>query len=158
MAVTTQKLGISIASIASKTSLIIPVFAALLLQENTDFSYINGIGIITGIIAIYFTFKKKKKLAYPITIAIILFIGAGILDMSLNYLQENHLNNKNDFSKFIIAIFFTAFLAGLLKIIYSRRKISLKNLVAGIILGIPNYFSIYFSLSMLRGSFVISGL
>lgn len=150
MASTTQKLGISIASMASKMSLIIPVFAALLLQENTDFSFVNGLGILLAIIAVYFTFKKEAQLEEPITIAIILFFGAGILDMSLNYIQEYYLKDEDDFSQFIILVFFVAFLAGLLKIIYSKQKIQLKNIMAGIALGIPNYLSIYFVLDALN--------
>ena len=150
MAITTQKLGISIASMASKMSLIIPVFAALLLQENTDFSFVNGLGILLALIAVYLTFKKEEQLAQPITIAIILFFGAGILDMSLNYIQENYLKNEDDIGQFIIIVFFVAFLAGLLKIIYSQQKIQLKNIMAGIALGIPNYLSIYFVLEALN--------
>ncbi len=150
MAITTQKLGISIASMASKMSLIIPVFTALLLQENTDFSFANGLGILLALIAVYLTFKKEQQLAQPITIAIILFFGAGILDMSLNYIQENYLKNEDDFSQFIIIVFFVAFLAGLLKIIYAQQKIQLKNIMAGITLGIPNYLSIYFVLEALN--------
>ncbi|MEE2699974.1 MAG: DMT family transporter [Bacteroidota bacterium] len=150
MADTTQKLGISIASMASKISLVIPVFAALLLQENTNFSWINGFGILFALIAVYFTFKKEEKLKHPITIAIILFLGAGILDMSLNYIQEVYLQTQSDFSKFIIVIFFIAFSVGLVKIIFDSRKIELKNVIAGILLGIPNYFSIYFVLGALE--------
>lgn len=149
MAITTQKLGISIASMASKMSLIIPVFAALLLQENTDFSFVNGLGILLALIAVYFTFKKEEKLEEPITIAIILFFGAGILDMGLNYIQEDYLKDEDDFSQFIILVFFVAFFAGFLKIIYSKQKIQLKNIMAGIALGIPNYLSIYFVLQAL---------
>lgn len=150
MAITTQKLGISIASMASKMSLIIPFLAALYLQENTDFSFINGVGILIALIAIYFTFKKNTKLSHPITIAIILFFGAGILDTSLNYIEENFLVYKQDYSQFIMTVFFIAFLVGLIKIIYSRKKILIKSIIAGIILGIPNYFSIYFALDALN--------
>ena len=49
----------------------------------------------------------------------------------------------------MITVFFVAFLAGLLKIIYSQQKIQLKNIMAGISLGIPNYLSIYFVLEAL---------
>ena len=150
MAITTQKLGISIASMASKMSLIIPFSAALYLEENADFSLINGVGILIALIAIYLTFKKNTKLSHPITIAIILFFGAGILDTSLNYIEENFLVYKQDHSQFIMIVFFVAFLAGLIKIIYSRKKIRVKNIIAGIILGIPNYFSIYFALDALN--------
>lgn len=149
MAKTTQRLGISIASMASKISLIIPVIGALLLQEN-NISYTNGLGILIAIIAIYLAFKKKHNSNQSIYIAIILFFGTGILDMCLDYIQHNLLENNNQSSQFIIVVFFIAFIAGLIKIILSKEKIKSRNIIAGIFLGIPNYLSIYYVLISLE--------
>ena len=149
MAKTTQKLGISIASMASKISLIIPVIGALLLQEN-NISYTNGLGILIAIIAIYLAFKKKHNSNQSIYIAIILFFGTGILDMFLDYIQHNLLENNNQSSQFIIVVFFIAFIVGLIKIILSKEIIKSRNIIAGIFLGIPNYLSIYYVLISLE--------
>ena len=149
MAKTTQRLGISIASMASKISLIIPVIGAILLQEN-NISYTNGLGILMAIIAIYLAFKKKHNSNQSIYIAIILFFGTGILDMCLDYIQHNLLENNNQSSQFIIVVFFIAFIAGLIKIILSKEKIKSRNIIAGIFLGIPNYLSIYYVLISLE--------
>tara|TARA_B100001540_G_C15764323_1_gene623204 strand:- start:275 stop:1114 length:840 start_codon:yes stop_codon:yes gene_type:complete len=149
MAKTTQRLGISIASMASKISLIIPVIGAILLQEN-NISYTNGLGILIAIIAIYLAFKKKHNSNQSIYIAIILFFGTGILDMCLDYIQHNLLENNNQSSQFIIVVFFIAFIAGLIKIILSKEKIKSRNIIAGIFLGIPNYLSIYYVLISLE--------
>ena len=149
MAKTTQRLGISIASMASKISLIIPVIGAILLQEN-NISYTNGLGILIAIIAIYLAFKKKHNSNQSIYIAIILFFGTGILDMFLDYIQHNLLENNNQSSQFIIVVFFIAFIAGLIKIILSKEKIKSRNIIAGIFLGIPNYLSIYYVLISLE--------
>ena len=149
MAITTQRLGISIASLSSKISLIIPVLTSLLIYENTKFYFINGLGILLAMISVYFTLKKDVKLSYPITIAIILFFGAGILDTSLNFIQYNFFKSNSDNFNFIVIVFFSAFIAGFLKIIFGNHKIQLKNIYSGIILGIPNYLSIYFVLEAL---------
>ena len=149
MAKTTQRLGISIASMASKISLIIPVIGAILLQEN-NISYTNGLGILIAIIAIYLAFKKKHNSNQSIYIAIILFFGTGILDIFLDYIQHNLLENNNQSSQFIIVVFFIAFIAGLIKIILSKEKIKSRNIIAGIFLGIPNYLSIYYVLISLE--------
>lgn len=157
MAQTTQKLGISVASIASKMSLVIPVIAALFLQENINLSAYNYIGIILALIAIFLAFKKEKQTQKSIRIAIILFFGAGILDSFLNHIQDQYLRSINDFNLFIIVIFFTAFLTGFTAILLKRNKLRFKNIIAGITLGIPNYFSIYFvliSLDYLGGAIV----
>lgn len=157
MAKTTQQLGISIASIASKMSLVIPVIAALLFQRNINLSIYNYIGILLALIAIFLTFKKKQKTQKSLKIAVFLFFGAGILDSFLDYIREKHLESINDFNLFIILIFFIAFFTGFVIIIFNRNKISFKNIIGGVLLGIPNYFSIYFvllSLESLGGAVV----
>ena len=157
MAKTTQKLGISIASIASKMSLVIPVIAALFFQRNLELSMYNYFGIFLALIAIFLTFKKKQETKKSIKIAIILFFGAGILDSFLDYIREKYLESINDFNIFIILVFTIAFLTGFVLIIFKRNKITVRNIIAGILLGIPNYFSIYFvllSLDSLGGAIV----
>ena len=148
MAITTQKLGISISSMASKMSLIIPVIGAVIFQ-NASIGVYKILGIIIAIISVYLTFKKSGQTAKP-TLAIILFLGAGILDMWLDSIRNNFLSSTVDFNLFIVTVFFTAFSVGLIKIIWDRKKIIKKNIVAGIVLGVPNYFSIYFVLLALE--------
>ena len=148
MAITTQKLGISISSMASKMSLIIPVIGAVIFQ-NASIGVYKILGIIIAIISVYLTFKKSGQTAKP-TLAIILFLGAGILDMWLDSIRNNFLSSTVDFNLFIVTVFFTAFSAGLIKVIWDRKKIIKKNIVAGIVLGAPNYFSIYFVLLALE--------
>ena len=148
MAITTQKLGISISSMASKMSLIIPVIGAIIFQ-NASIGVYKIAGIMIAIIAVYLTFKKSGSTTKP-TLAIILFFGAGILDMWLDFIRNNYLSSTVDFNFFIITVFFTAFSIGLLKVIWDGKRILRKNIVAGIVLGIPNYFSIYFVLLALE--------
>ena len=148
MAITTQKLGISISSMASKMSLIIPVIGAVIFQ-NASIGVYKILGIIIAIISVYLTFKKSGQTAKP-TLAIILFLGAGILDMWLDSIRNNFLSSTVDFNLFIVTVFFTAFSVGLIKVIWDRKKIIRKNIVAGIVLGVPNYFSIYFVLLALE--------
>ena len=73
MAKTTQQLGISIASIASKMSLVIPVIAAPLFQRNINLSIFNYIGILFGTHCYFLTFKKKQKTQKSLKIAVFLF-------------------------------------------------------------------------------------
>ena len=148
MAITTQKLGISISSMASKMSLIIPVIGAVIFQ-NASIGVYKILGIIIAIISVYLTFKKSGQTAKP-ALAIILFLGAGILDMWLDSIRNNFLSSTVDFNLFIVTVFFTAFSVGLIKIIWDRKKIIRENIVAGIVLGVPNYFSIYFVLLALE--------
>ena len=148
MAITTQKLGISISSMASKMSLIIPVIGAIIFQ-NASIGIYKIAGIIIAIVAVYLTFKKSGSTIKP-TLAIILFFGAGILDMWIDFIRNNYLSSNIDFNLFIVTVFFTAFGMGLLKVIWEGKRILRKNIVAGIVLGVPNYFSIYFVLLALE--------
>ena len=139
-----------------KMSLVIPVIAALLFQRNINLSIFNYIGILLALIAIFLTFKKTKN-SKILKNSCISFFGAGILDSFLDYIREKHLESINDFNLFIILIFFIAFFTGFVIIIFNRNKISFKNIIGGVLLGIPNYFSIYFvllSLESLGGAVV----
>ena len=77
---------------------------------------------------------------------LILFIGSGILDLTLNYAQQHVLNHLTPalFSSFGFGI---AGLIGAIIVIYqlifSSIPIKFKNIIAGVILGVPNYFSIF---------------
>ena len=78
---------------------------------------------------------------------LVLFVGSGLLDFLLNYIQH-HVLVENE------TAFFTAFAFGMAGVIgaviaitlwlQGKLKPSFRNLLAGILLGIPNYFSIYF--------------
>ncbi|WP_103071476.1 EamA family transporter [Aquimarina sediminis] len=156
MAITTQKNGLSVAAVATKMSLVIPiVFGIIAYHESTG--VIKVIGILIALVAVYLTSTKntsgipitKKNLIFPILV----FIGSGIIDTSIKFL-ETHYVAKNDIPIFSASVFGFAALIGILTLLYKAItgtfEISLKNIIAGIGLGIPNYFSIYFLINALR--------
>ena len=154
-----QENGIGITSVAVKMSLAIPVLAAIFLYDESVY-WSKVLGIITALTGVFFiTYQKKDKVKNKpknnVWFLVILFLGSGILDTSLNYVEKVAIG---DFSLalfsaigFGIAAFF-----GLLLIIYKllRNKIQLQKsaLLGGIILGIPNFFSIYFLMMAIRYS------
>ncbi|NCT18495.1 MAG: hypothetical protein COZ75_01325 [Flavobacteriaceae bacterium CG_4_8_14_3_um_filter_34_10] len=143
MAITVQRSGLSVASIATKMSVVIPViFGFFMYKESAGFLKI--IGILLALIAVYLASIKSKEgvkirnLIFPI----LLFLGSGIIDTSLKYLQNTHIKDEN-LSIFSAITFLFAGLSGLLfAILKHDLKISWKSIIAGICLGIPNYFSI----------------
>lgn len=151
---TTQANGISVASVSSKMAMIIPIlFGIFFFNENLGIFKLTG--IIIAILAVYFTSKKEKTSTENTnyTLPILLFLGAGIIDTSMNYIQHYYLNN-DEASIFASSTFIFAFVFGLLyfilKNIKKRNPIKGKNLLAGIILGIPNYFSMFFLIKALQ--------
>ena len=83
-------------------------------------------------------------------LAFVLFIGAGLLDMILDLIRNTYLSNSHEFNQFITTVFFSAFIVGIIVMTHSYNKIKIRNVLAGIILGIPNYFSMYFVLIALE--------
>jgi len=156
MAITTQKGGLSVVSIATKMSMVIPILFGLFYYKE-DASVLKIIGILLALIAVYFSSLKaksnisidKKYIIYPILV----FIGSGIVDTSIKFLEDSFVA-KDDVPLFSATIFFSAAIVGALIIVYKAIngtvKIELKNWFAGIFLGIPNYFSVYFLVQALR--------
>jgi drug/metabolite transporter (DMT)-like permease len=149
LAKTAQTVGVSVATVANKMSVAIPVVAAIFLY-NESVSFWKIAGLIIAIAAVYltsFTSEKneihtKGKLWMPTLI----FIGSGIIDALVNHAKRN-LVPDNHLAFFLSLCFLTAGCIGIITIIYRRIKFSekfrAKSLLAGLILGIPNYFSIY---------------
>ncbi|MDH7448252.1 EamA family transporter [Aquimarina sp. 2201CG14-23] len=156
MAITTQKNGLSVAAVASKMSVVIPVvFGIVVYKESTGILKI--IGILIALIAVYMTSIKttdgisikKENLIYPLSV----FLGGGIIDTSIKFMETNYVANL-DVPIFSATIFGFAAIVGILILVYKTVqgtiKISSKNIIAGICLGVPNYFSIYFLIQALR--------
>ena len=155
MAKTAQRLGVSVASVATKMSFVIPVALGLLLYGE-KLSLLKSAGIVLALAAVYFASVKdtpraiqRKSLLLPIMV----FLGSGMIDASLKYMEENHVKT-NEFPLFSATVFGAAALTGILFILLRSfdkpLKLNLKNVLGGIALGIPNFFSIFFLLRALQ--------
>jgi len=153
-ALTSQRNGISVASVASKMSVIIPVcFGVLLHNESMGFAKI--IGVLLALIAVYFSSKKEEGSIADyknILLPVLVFFGAGAIDTSLKIMQNNYLPSE-EIAMFSSHTFLMAFSAGIVligfNILKDKMKITGKSILGGIILGIPNYFSLYYLIKML---------
>lgn len=155
MASTAQKVGVSVASVATKMSLVIPViFAVIWYQERL--SYFQILGILLALIAVYFASLKTKNIHVEkssLLLPVLVFLGSGVIDTSIKYLQEIHVKEA-EYPLFSAVIFAFAAVIGIslivLKSFKDSPKIELKALLGGVALGIPNYFSIYYLLKALQ--------
>ncbi len=93
--------------------------------------------------------KGNAVLTQSIYLPIILFIGSGVIDTSVN-----HFAPKGNLEIFLATIFGIAGLIGLTllgyKSIKTRHRFQLKSIPFGIALGLVNYSSMYFLLEALR--------
>ena len=143
----TQKIGIAITTVSNKMSMIIPVLIGLFVFKE-DKNFLKLIGIVLAILAIFFSCSKNGKLSFDkkyLPIIILVFIGQGIADSTLKWAQEFAINASNN-NVFFATTFFTAAFSGTLFMMIQLRKITvtLRSLLWGVILGIPNYFTLYF--------------
>ncbi|MAZ72623.1 MAG: hypothetical protein CMC70_05705 [Flavobacteriaceae bacterium] len=165
MALTTQRSGLSVVSVATKMSVVIPIVFGLVYYKDSLGIY-KFIGILLALIAVYLASVKKKdglaiqprNLIFPVLV----FLGSGIIDTSIKFLEHSFVA-KNDVPLFSATIFFAAFVIGILVLLVQklRHKFTFqwRNIAGGIALGIPNYFSIYFLVQALRsGLFESSGI
>lgn len=153
--ITSQRNGLSVASVASKMSVIIPIVLGVFLYDETLGS-VKILGIIIALIAVYFTSKKETgeiQQASNLVFPILVFIGAGTIDSSLKYLQTFHVPS-NQIGLFSSVTFFCAFSVGILILVFLSLKGKIKfagrNILGGIALGLPNFFSLYYLVKMLE--------
>jgi len=155
-AITTQRSGLSVVSVATKMSVAIPVFFGIFIY-NESLGFLKVTGIILALAAVYLSSIKTRKgisikkenLIFPLLV----FVGSGIIDTTINYL-ENFYVSETDVGLFSSSIFGIAGIIGTAILIaqafLGKLRITGKNILGGIALGIPNYFSIYFLVMALR--------
>ena len=146
--------GIVTTSIATKLSFVIPVVIALFLY-NDSFTLYKIIGVLSAIVAVYLIAYEKQgahttsNKSFVIIYPFLIFIGNGLCDATFNYIQKKRMPIGWD-HPVIITIFAVAMLVGWLLNFYKKEMYQWKNIAAGILLGIPNYFSLYFLLKTLN--------
>lgn len=155
MALTAQRNGLSVVSVASKMSVIIPIiFGIYVYNESVGFQKITG--IILALASVYLTSvkpKTTKNLSKGLWLPIILFFGSGTIDTSVKYFETTYVP-KNGIPLFTACIFGFAFIIGITllgyKSIKTPTKISIRAVIAGSLLGIVNYCSVYYLLKALN--------
>lgn len=155
MAKTAQVAGVSVASVATKMSLVIPVIVGIWLFDER-LTFIQIIGIVLALAAVYLASLKQKHLVInrqTLLLPFLVFLGSGIIDTSIKYFEELHLTDA-EVPLFSSMVFGCAALSGILFIGIRTKstplKVNFKNILGGIALGVPNYFSIYFLIRALR--------
>jgi drug/metabolite transporter (DMT)-like permease len=156
--ITAQKNGVAVASVANKLSLIIPVVLSIYLY-NEPLSIIKWVGVLMALAAVIFTCytpsSNTQSASSNYLLPVLLFIGSGVLDAIINHVQKNYVTTDNS-NAYLITGFLSAATIGviilLFQLINGKQKLATKNIVAGILIGIPNYFSIWCLMKFLKQS------
>ncbi len=165
MAITTQRSGLSVVSVATKMSVVIPILFGLLYYRES-LGIFKILGIILALVAVYLASIKTQdglkikpsNFIFPILV----FLGSGVIDTTIKYLEGEFIA-KDDIPIFSATIYAMAAVIGFFILIFQATKgnfkFQFKNALGGIALGIPNYFSVYFLVQALRsGIFDSSGV
>ncbi len=159
---TAQRLGVAVASVSNKLSLVIPfVFSIVLYHEKA--SWLSITGIIIALLSVLLTCFPSKRdpsetgkpisLALKVLLPAILFIGSGLLDTMIKFVEEKYLNASNQ-DAYLITAFTTAGLIGglilLIRILAGKERFDKRSIIAGIMIGIPNYLSIWCLVTVLK--------
>ncbi|MBT8196664.1 MAG: EamA family transporter [Bacteroidia bacterium] len=157
MALTTQKISIAITSVASKMSLVIPIVVSIMVyNEKVNAKIIAG--IVLAVLSVYLVSKprhaeKAKSMTWKLAmLPIILFIGSGVIDTAMKYSQQFVIPDGCR-ELFTATLFFTAAVFGTIKMLTdskTRVNFGWRSVGAGVLLGIPNFFSIFFLLKALE--------
>ena len=89
MALTTQRSGLSVVSVATKMSVVIPILFGILYYKES-LGILKASGIIIALIAVYLaSVKSKDGIPFKKTTLILpalVFLGSGIIDVSIKYI------------------------------------------------------------------------
>lgn len=148
MGYSSVKNGMGTTSVAVKMSMALTMLFFIIAYHEpvTVFKIAGFILAFAGIFLITYERESNNAPGQGIALLLFLFVGSAGLDIVLNYVKKFLLGSYPD-SLFTAVGFLSAGIIGTIWMTteYARKKrtFSFRNIVAGIILGIPNYFSIY---------------
>lgn len=163
IAVSSQKVGVTVTTIASKMSVVIPIlFSILYYKESVNI--IKICGIVLALISVIFTVYKKKTTNFNsrlIVLPILLFIGMGLVDLFVKFSQQEYIDDKLS-ALFSAVLFMIAGITGIVTGVFSKKVIrsfkSFNVYVFGVILGCVNFGSIYFLINALNSGIFDSSI
>ncbi len=136
--------GLSLSVGTMRVSVIIPILVAVAcFSDRISLVHVLGITIIVTAFGYIADTKTLKNLIW----LLFLFLISGVTESTLKIYNE--LGRANQ-SPFLFVIFTSAGLFTLLWIVLEKRKLHLKSLLYGFLLGIPNQMSSLFFLKGLK--------
>lgn len=152
IALTAQKITVSLATMANKISLVIPVMASFMIF-NEESSIMKFMGVILAFIAIYMITFSNGKLVIErkyLHLPILIFIVTGVIDTLISFTQTRFLSDSSELGFFVGVTFLFSFVFGLIFLTPKMKTIRVRSLLAGVILAIPNALGIYFLFRSLK--------
>lgn len=167
---TTRRIGVAVASVSNKLSLIIPAIFFIIVNGESV-AWLKITGIILALVSVVLTCLPQQAGAeggrkwdiLSLLMPFILFLGSGVLDTVYKFVEGSYLNAGN-LDAYLITGFSVAGVAGLLvwalQWAGGKQPFDKRSILAGICIGIPNYFSIWclgkvYQLNLMESSAII---
>lgn len=163
ISVTTVVFGVSVASVANKMSIVIPVTLAVYLYHET-LSAVQITGIVLAMVAVVMVSYKKSDQAVTITarwhylLPVILFVGCGSIDALINYLQRTFAGMQISNEYILSTAFMFAAIGGsfsfVVMLLMKKMIWHTKSILTGLVLGVPNFFSMFLVMKSLESNYL----
>ncbi|GAB3948714.1 DMT family transporter [Spirosoma harenae] len=156
----TQRMGITVTSLANNLSLVIPVCFSLFVFQTGGkiFDTLNYLGLMLAVIAVGLSTYKpeptntnseilsgKSRSNVLLPVAVFLFYGA--TNTMINYMNLRYIPSADKTVQVTLTMVIGAIVAGLvmliIRIVQRKETIKSRNLIGAVTLGIPNFLSFY---------------
>ena len=148
MTASTQRSGVTVTSLSSKLSVVLPTLAGVVLFSE-KLNFVATMGIVLALVALVLVVGGKNTTNKDIKInwllPVLIFFGTGTGDILMKLTEQQ--NTSDDMSFMIAFIYFIAMLFGILivahDLIRGKSRWQWKNAIGGIGLGVINFFSTF---------------
>ena len=148
MTASTQRSGVTVTSLSSKLSVVLPTLAGVVLFSE-KLNFVATMGIVLALVALVLVVGGKNATNKDIKInwllPVLIFFGTGTGDILMKLTEQQ--NSSDDMGFMIAFIYFIAMLFGFLVVAFdlirSKSKWQWKNAIGGITLGVINFFSTF---------------
>lgn len=156
----TQRMGMTVTSLANNVSLVIPVLFSLFVFQvgGSNFDVWNYLGLVLALGAVILSSIKKEEgsgasagNAWWLVVSV--FLLYGFSNTAINYLTIRYIPEPDRTVPVTLVMLLGAVVTGLGLLIYRVAKgqeiLAWRHFLAGVALGIPNFFSFYWLLRAL---------
>ena len=155
MTASTQRSGVTVTSLSSKLSVVLPTLAGLVLFGE-KLNFVASMGIVLALVALVLVVGGKGQTDKPNKtrwlLPILIFFGTGTGDILMKLTEQK--NTAPDMSFMIAFIYMVALLFGILLVAFDlirkKSRWQWKSAIGGIGLGVINYFSTFFVYQAMR--------
>ena len=148
MTASTQRSGVTVTSLSSKLSVVLPTLAGVVLFSE-KLNFVATMGIVLALVALVLVVGGKNTTNKDIKInwllPVLIFFGTGTGDILMKLTEQQ--NSSDDMGFMIAFIYFIAMLFGFLVVAFDlirgKSKWQWKSAIGGISLGVINFFSTF---------------